>query len=153
MGSRVANAELGELPTSAKQAMMMQPDFKFLLAKPEWNDRNLAASLEGLSEQAFGGAYEASLYRKPWGFDIADIEIAVHEWHGDTAGSAPYPTQGRVFQDRLRNGHCVIYPGEGHLTVMDGHQVEIMKTLVDTAKRGTPIPHRDGDVRGPRLVG
>lgn len=130
MIGQLKKARPDQLPANARQAMMSEPDFAFLLRTPDWYMNNMSASLEGVATQTWGTAYEGSLYWKPWGFSLTDIPIPVHTWHGDTDGSAPYPAQGQYFARLLKDCRSTLYPGEGHMTVFYNHIEEILRTLL-----------------------
>jgi pimeloyl-ACP methyl ester carboxylesterase len=124
---KAAPTQMAETP---KQAMMTAPDFAFYRQTPEWNQLNMAASIEGCRLGTGGTAYEGSLYWKGWGFRLEDIHMPVYAWHGDTDGSAPYPAQGQYLAKAIPDCRAKLYPGEGHMTVFYRYIEEIFGTLV-----------------------
>ena len=95
----------------------MCPFDQEVLAAPELRDRMIANSAE-LYRQGGRGMYdEALVLARPWGFDVRDIVVPVHVWHGEDDDTVP-PAMGkylaraiptaRVRFDR-RAGHQLVY--------------------------------------------
>jgi pimeloyl-ACP methyl ester carboxylesterase len=95
----------------------MCPFDQEVLAAPELRDRMIANSAE-LYRQGGRGMYdEALVLARPWGFDVRDISVPVHVWHGEDDDTVP-PAMGkylaraiptaRVRFDR-RAGHQLVY--------------------------------------------
>jgi pimeloyl-ACP methyl ester carboxylesterase len=87
-----------------------------------------AAYQEGCRSGTRGLAYEASLYMKPWGFDLQSIPIKVHLWHGETDLSAP-KHQALTNARLIPNRELQWASGEGHITTWYKCHAEILQTL------------------------
>jgi len=58
--------------------------------------------------------YETRLHVRPWGFDLADIPVHVHVWHGGRDAFTPV-SMARHVADEIPSSSAHIYPDEGHL--------------------------------------
>ncbi|CAH1221899.1 Non-heme chloroperoxidase [Paenibacillus plantiphilus] len=65
-----------------------------------------------------GMLYETRLLTQPWGFDVEDIAIPVHLWHGEADRMAPYE-DAKELADRMRHAHFHSFPGAGHFLTSD----------------------------------
>jgi pimeloyl-ACP methyl ester carboxylesterase len=75
-----------------------------------------------------GPQLDAALMVSPWEFDPAAIAIPVYLWHGAQDRNAPLP-MARYLAVTIPTGHLVVYPDEGHLSVMANHAEEIFQSL------------------------
>jgi pimeloyl-ACP methyl ester carboxylesterase len=57
---------------------------------------------------------DVSLFARPWGFALADIEVPVHLWYGDSDTIVPVE-HGQHLAKRIPGAALRIRPGEGHL--------------------------------------
>ena len=55
------------------------------------------SGLEALRQGGYGPAQAASLYWKPWGFRLEQLQPRVHIWHGEDDLNAPFGSNGKVF--------------------------------------------------------
>ena len=60
-------------------------------------------------------AYEAWLYRQPWGFAVEDVPTDTWLWYGRADGNVP-ASVGRWLADRLPRSHYTLWPQHGHFT-------------------------------------
>ncbi|WP_067813785.1 alpha/beta fold hydrolase [Nocardia inohanensis] len=87
-------------------------------------DAELAAELEANLTAAFASgsrgvaADTLLLFSRPWGFDLADITVPVHIWHGDADGNVPVADAYRLAA-ALPAARSTIVPGAGHLLFVD----------------------------------
>ena len=61
-------------------------------------------------------ADEVILASKAWGFDLRDISVPVHLWHGDLDNSTPL-TMAKGMAARLPTAMLTILPGQGHMFI------------------------------------
>ena len=60
---------------------------------------------------------EAGLYRRPWGFDPAQVEIKTHLWYSGEDKTVP-ASAGRWLADRMLDPEIVVWPQHGHVSWM-----------------------------------
>lgn len=99
---------LGKLP---------QPDEE-IMARPEVT----AVLAEDLREAFCGGAegveLEVGLFDRPWGFELGEVSVPVHLWHGEADLSVP-PASGRSVAAAIPDCRPVFIEGAGHFAVVD----------------------------------
>ncbi len=110
--------------------------FGELLSEP---DRRIFASDEVRAEHAeamsFAFANGASglldddqAFMKPWGFDVASIDVPVSIWYGDADLMVP-PTHGSWLVGAIRSAQEHRYPSEGHISIIFNHVDELATEL------------------------
>jgi pimeloyl-ACP methyl ester carboxylesterase len=129
MKNTIANAPRDQLPASAKGAMMAEADFAFIKEHRSAFTSNMDSGLEALRQGGYGPAQAASLYWKPWGFRLEEIQPRVHIWHGEDDLNAPFGSHGKVFAKRLPKAEVNFYPGEGHISLIHKYLGTILETL------------------------
>ena len=89
-----------------------------LLARPEMREMFLddLVSAGRISFRAV--AYDAVLFTRWWGFDIADIEVPLYFWHGDADLVIPLE-HGQRMAAIAPYSQLSVVPGEGHLAMLD----------------------------------
>ncbi len=90
---------------AADQALIAQPDFRAMY---------LANLKEGLRQGWRAFADEVMLVARPWGFDLAEIRVPVHLWHGDRDTSTPL-AMSEGMAARIPRSALTILAGHGHL--------------------------------------
>jgi pimeloyl-ACP methyl ester carboxylesterase len=88
-----------------------------VLAAPELRDRMIANSAEVYRQGGRGMYDEALVLARPWGFNVADIGVPVHVWHGGEDDTVPIamghylarsiPSATATFDRRA--GHQLVY--------------------------------------------
>jgi len=129
MRGQLASAPKDQLPATAKQAMMAEADFAFLRQHPAINASNLAGGLEALRQGGYGPAYDASLYWKPWGFRLEDIQIPVSLWHGEADLNAPFAAHGQYMAKNIPYAQAKFFPGEGHISLIHRYIETILSEI------------------------
>ena len=72
---------------------------------------------------------EAGLYRRPWGFDLKQIQAETLLWYGRADKTVPAES-GRWLADRLQYSDFVLWPEHGHFTWMLGDTaVDVVRAL------------------------
>ncbi|MEJ2599446.1 MAG: alpha/beta hydrolase [Anaerolineales bacterium] len=61
-----------------------------------------------------GPADDAIILYRDWGFDVGEIKVAVHLFHGEQDRFAPY-SHAMYLDEQLAQSTLHAYPGEGHL--------------------------------------
>jgi pimeloyl-ACP methyl ester carboxylesterase len=85
---------------------------------------------------------DVSLFARPWGFALADIEVPVHLWYGDSDNIVPVE-HGRHLAQRIPGAALRIRPGEGHLGGL-GAAEEVFDAVFAHWPAGTRHDHRAG---------
>lgn len=111
---------------------MPAPDARLLRELPQVG-RAMVTSVTAAHEAGFDGAvHEWRLYTRPWGFDLANVEVPVRLWYGDQDGMAP-AAMGHELARRIRQATLTIVPGRAHLSVFVR---EAARFLHDTSSPG-----------------
>jgi pimeloyl-ACP methyl ester carboxylesterase len=76
-----------------------------------------------------GHAWEGKILARPWDFDLGQIRVPVHLWHGELDKDAPV-SMGRHVAGGIPGCKAHFIPGEGHLLLMKFWQ-EILATITD----------------------
>jgi pimeloyl-ACP methyl ester carboxylesterase len=107
-----AAAWLVEQPERFLQAPRPEPD-RALLAQPAVGAMFLAALREAVRGGLDGYARDEVLERRPWGFELGDVDVDVHLWHG---GLDPYIRLGDAEHVARTLPSCrpTFHPDEGH---------------------------------------
>jgi pimeloyl-ACP methyl ester carboxylesterase len=76
-----------------------------------------------------GVAFDNLAWGASWDVDPGDVEAPTLLWYGESDKPCP-PAHGRWYADRIADSDLVIYPGEGHLDVIDGHWPDVLTGLL-----------------------
>jgi pimeloyl-ACP methyl ester carboxylesterase len=104
------------------RAILARPEIKTMLID-NWVD----ATRAGLR----GYAWETRIFSRPWGFDLKDISVDVHLWHGEEDVSIP-ASVGRRVAEAIPDCHSTFVHSEGHFLLFE-HWREIIGTMVASA--------------------
>ncbi len=94
------------------------------LARPEMREMFLDDLLSAGRESFRAVAYDAVLFSRWWGFDIAGISAPVYLWHGDTDLVIPL-VHGERMAALIPNSRLSVVPGQGHLAMLDAAEEAI----------------------------
>ncbi|HNN49195.1 MAG TPA: alpha/beta hydrolase [Marmoricola sp.] len=102
---------------------------KALLGRPEFRAMFLDDLLNGSRFQISAPLSDIILFTRHWGFELEDIKVPVHWWHGDADHIVPF-RHGEHMAERLPNAKFTEIKGESHLGGL-GLATEVLeKTLV-----------------------
>ena len=94
---------------------IFQPDGdKRLLRQADFRSMFLDDLLHGTRFQAQAPLADLVLFTRHWGFELADVAVPVHWWHGDEDWIVPV-SHGRHCADRLPHVTFTVVEGESHL--------------------------------------
>jgi pimeloyl-ACP methyl ester carboxylesterase len=71
---------------------------------------------------------DVGLIAKPWGFDLATVQVPVLLWHGERDRNVPVMS-GRYLATVIPHCRAIFYPDDAHLSVPLNHQEEILGAL------------------------
>ena len=98
-----------------------------LLERPEFKAMFLDDLLNGSRKQISAPLADVLLFSRPWGFELSEVKVPVHWWHGDADHIVPFE-HGVHVVSRLPEAHLHVLPGESHLAGL-GAGAEILETL------------------------
>jgi pimeloyl-ACP methyl ester carboxylesterase len=99
-----------------------------LLERPEFKAMFLDDLLNGSRKQISAPLADVLLFSRSWGFELADVKVPVHWWHGDADHIIPFD-HGVHSVERLPDAELHVLPGESHLGGL-GAGEEILVTLL-----------------------
>lgn len=99
-----------------------------LFARPEMRAMFLDDLLTGGRPGLRAPVFDVVLFGRHWGFELADISIPVHWWHGDADHIIPMD-HGRHVVRRLADAQFYTRPGESHLGTLAAAE-EVLGTLL-----------------------
>jgi len=118
----------------ARKAMLrLTPHFPEIdrksLALPEITDLLTTSFVEAFRQGVKGPAYDATVVRHPWGFELEAITFPkLYLWHGQLDSDVPV-AMGRALANRVAHCRATFYPDEGHISLIVNHREEIVTTL------------------------
>jgi len=67
---------------------------------------------------------------KPWGFDLASIEVPVLYWHGEQDKFVPF-SHGVWLAAHIPGVEARLTPDDGHLTILDRRYADVQGWLLE----------------------
>jgi pimeloyl-ACP methyl ester carboxylesterase len=113
-------------------ATFPEPDRSLLLQHPEVGHLFMACFQEACRQGTRGPVWDMGLIARPWGFDLAALDLPVLLWQGERDGNVP-ATHGRYLAGAIPNCRATFYPDEAHLSLPVNHHREILNALVGAA--------------------
>jgi pimeloyl-ACP methyl ester carboxylesterase len=107
----------------------LPPADKETLASKALRDSLIASSLEAFRHGARGPAADGLLYGRPWGFQLQDIRLPVHLWHGEADIVVPV-NMGRYLARTIPACRAKFYPQDGHFSLPFTRMREILNPLL-----------------------
>ena len=106
-----------------------QADGALFQARPEIREIVAAEMAEAAARGLDGILHEHALYKRPWGFDLGEIRLPVHVWHG-LADPQAVPAWGEALVAQLANPISRFMAGEGHFSLLVNCQREILAAII-----------------------
>lgn len=103
----------------ADRTVMERPVIRTMIAE-DWK--------EAYRQGGRATAHEFTLLTRRWGFDLDEIEVPVHLWHGEQDAIIPVQLARRVAAS-IRECQATFVPDAGHLVLID-HARAILDTLL-----------------------
>ena len=108
----------------ADQAIITDPTFRAMY---------IANFAEAYRQGPEAFADEVILCCKYWGFDLAEIRVPTHFWHGELDNSTPLGMS-RGMAERIPGSKLTILPGQGHMFVYGELWREILGDLLSISR-------------------
>ncbi len=99
-----------------------------VLRIPEYQDIFTRAVLSAFTQGLKGSLKDMQLVYKSWPFNIEDISVKVHLWHGEKDSTAPIPMAFYI-KDKLDHAQLTSFKNDGHISVLHNHISDILKCL------------------------
>ena len=130
----LAEAFLGMMKAGMKNARMdkmpgMPPEDLQVLACPEVGQAMLASSQESWRNGLKGTAWDATIAARPWDFNLEEIRMPVHLWHGKADRNVPLAMAQNV-AGKIPDCRVHVYQNEGHISLLAHYMEEILEVLV-----------------------
>ena len=106
-------------------ASFPEPD-RSLFRHSEYRDYFTALLCEAFRAGTRGPVWDIGLLARPWGIDLASINVPVLLWHGERDGNV---SLGRYLASAIPNCRSTFYPDEGHLSITLNRHREILAAL------------------------
>jgi len=109
----------------------MSPADAAIIRRPEVREVLIASFAEAFRQGSQGAEWEVVVLGRPWGFSLREIQPEVHLWQGEADTIVP-PAMGRYQAEQIP--HCLLrmFPGEGHLLIIDR-----MPDLIEAFRAGS----------------
>jgi pimeloyl-ACP methyl ester carboxylesterase len=124
-------ADKDQMLKRMKQALPA-PDVALIDARPEVMDIFSAAAKEAHRHGLDGDAWEWSLYVRPWGFELTDVQTEMGLWYGQFDQNAPVG-MGYYLDSQFPNSHLTVVQDGGHFSTINNHIGEIFEYLIGRA--------------------
>lgn len=111
----------------AQWGRMSAADGRLFATQPDVTATITAEMREALRQGIDGILQEHPLYKRPWGFDLAEIKLPIHIWHG-LADAQAAPAWSVYLAEHIPNSDSHLIPDEGHFSILANHQEEILKS-------------------------
>ena len=84
---------------------------------------------EAVRQGAVGWVDDALRLGRPWPFRLEEVVADVRFYHGEDDTNAP-PQHAKELAERIPGSRLRLYPGEGHISILDTPIIEIVETLL-----------------------
>jgi pimeloyl-ACP methyl ester carboxylesterase len=106
------------------------PCDRAVLERPDVKQVFVGSFREALANGGHGVAYEMTLFTRPWGFRLKDVQRRVDLWQGTEDVNVP-ASMTENLATQLPDCDTHVLQGEGHFSLLSNHQQEILATLAD----------------------
>ncbi len=110
--------------------LVPQPD-RAVLSRPEVRRLQIDGVVQACRQGAQAIAQDLALFSRPWGFQVEEITVPVHLWHGVRDRVVPV-AMGRYLAAHIPGCRARFIPAAGHLWIFEGYQ-EVIETLMRSA--------------------
>ena len=110
------------------EASLAESD-KHALAQPIFRNLLLESSREAFRQGVRGAAWDACLYSRPWGFNLEEITVPVHLWHGESDQVVPV-WNGKRYANSVPKCRAWFLPGDGHFSLPFNRIREIIDAVI-----------------------
>ena len=100
-----------------------------LMSIPEITRKYIGTLNECFRTGFRGCQKDAALMIGPWDFDLKEIKVPVHLWHGEQDVQSP-SVMGRWIANNLSDCRAEFFPEEGHISLLANHFKTIVSCLV-----------------------
>ncbi len=134
LAEKVASASLrliwgrGEQPIPKRLESNLPEADRRVLADPGLRQALTASTREALRGGPQGATADGLLYARPWEFDLADIRIPVHLWHGEQDVIVP-PAMGHYLARNIPGCQAIFSQTDGHFSLPFGRLREALRVI------------------------
>ena len=100
-----------------------------VLERPEVRAIAIEMFQESVRQGAIGWVEDVLRLERPWPFRLDEVVAEVRFHHGEEDTNAP-PQRAKELAERIPGGRLRMYPGEGHISILDRPIKEIVETLL-----------------------
>ncbi|MCX7621651.1 MAG: alpha/beta hydrolase, partial [Acidimicrobiales bacterium] len=104
----------------------LSPNDQQLLGEPD-PEQVMAFFLEACRQGSRGVVLDYRLFTFPWGFEVEDLTVPVHIFHGDDDRTIPY-RHAEILAERIPGATLTTWHGEGHLALWR-HATEVLEAI------------------------
>jgi pimeloyl-ACP methyl ester carboxylesterase len=123
-------------PALKLYARLSPPGDRVVFARPEVRAMFLDDLLMGSAKGLHAPMYDVLLFGRPWGFELCDVKVPVHWWHGDADHIVPLRHAQQAIA-ALPDAHLYLRPGESHLGTLIAAE-DILGVLMRTWDESLP---------------
>jgi pimeloyl-ACP methyl ester carboxylesterase len=127
-------------PALRVYARLSPPGDRLVFARPEVRAMFLDDLLRGAAKGLRAPIYDILLFGRDWGFNLNDVKVPVHWWHGDADHIVPLPHAQQAVA-ALPDAKLYVRPGESHLGTLIAAE-DILGVLMrewDESERPRPL--------------
>lgn len=128
---------LGVMPRIAPQSfvsgalsVLPEPDREIVLSDSEFREVFVVMVREAMRQGIQGAFHESLLTVTDYGFQLRDIQMPLHLWHGEADINIPLE-MARYMASAVPDCQARFLPGEGHLSLFKKYAENILHTLVN----------------------
>jgi pimeloyl-ACP methyl ester carboxylesterase len=100
-----------------------------VLERPEVRATAIEMFQEAVRQGAVGWVDDVVRLGRPWPFRLDEVLADIRFHHGEEDANVP-PQHAKELAERIPTSRLRLYPGEGHISILDRHNKEIVETLL-----------------------
>jgi pimeloyl-ACP methyl ester carboxylesterase len=100
-----------------------------VLERPEVRTIAIGMFQEAVRQGAVGWVDDVLRLERPWPFRLDEVGVDVRFHHGEDDTNAP-PQRAKELSERIPGSRLRLYPGEGHISILDRPIKEIVEALL-----------------------